>query len=464
MIPLIRRRRIPDAVARFQDQDRTARKHAAMRSTIHWVTTICLISIAACSRAAPLETEIPGVSADIAAARQYDGVLHVGILLHNGSGKDVSVSKALRYADVVLVDKKANRKSYALKDATGHFLAGPVADWNDGGRWFMRLAANSDTVMWVLFDAVAPGSKVTLQAPYLQPFQDVLPEEGPPPPGIQVGSDAPGVRASAISATRSEGQLTVRLKVANTGARKATGAAIRYADVYALDPQAKRAYALLKGTDGLYLAEPRSDKNEGGRWFLSAVEPGRQAFVTLTFQAPPDSVRSVDVIVPRFAPLEAVSIEGSGGAQAGGVAVAGKSVELERTLKDLNATVTPQEIKVNLSADLLFDFDKADIKPAAEPELAKVVTVLKAYPGARVTIDGHTDGKGDDAYNQKLSERRAQSVAQWLVARSGVSAASVQTRGFGKTKPVAPNTKADGSDDPDGRAKNRRVEIAVTRG
>jgi photosystem I P700 chlorophyll a apoprotein A2 len=185
--------------------------------------------------------------------------------------------------------------------------------------------------------------------------------------------------------------------------------------------------------------------------------------MALTFQAPPDSVGAVDLIVPRFAPFEAVAIAGQGGAEAGGIAIAGKSVELQRALKDLNAEVTPQEIKVNLSADLLFDFNKSDIKPAAEPELTKVVTVLKSYPSARVTIEGHADGKGDEAYNQKLSERRAQTVAEWLTAHAGLSAANVRTRGWGKSKPVAPNTNADGSDNPAGRAKNRRVEITVTK-
>ena len=118
---------------------------------------------------------------------------------------------------------------------------------------------------------------------------------------------------------------------------------------------------------------------------------------------------------------------------------------------------------MNLSADLLFDFDKADIKPAAEPELQKVATILKSYPKAQVAIEGHTDGKGNDAYNQTLSEKRATTVADWLIKNGGVNGANLRTRGWGKTKPVAPNTEPDGSDNPDGRAKNRRVEITVTK-
>lgn len=118
---------------------------------------------------------------------------------------------------------------------------------------------------------------------------------------------------------------------------------------------------------------------------------------------------------------------------------------------------------MNLSADLLFDFDEADIKPAAEPELMKVATVLKSYPKAQINIEGHTDGKGSDAYNQPLSERRAFVVAKWVTEHAGAIPANVHTRGLGKSKPIAPNTNPDGSDNPEGRAKNRRVEITVTK-
>jgi outer membrane protein OmpA-like peptidoglycan-associated protein len=132
---------------------------------------------------------------------------------------------------------------------------------------------------------------------------------------------------------------------------------------------------------------------------------------------------------------------------------------VQGALKDLGATVKGKEIKINLAADVLFDFDKADLRTEAAPALEKVATVLKAYPKASALIEGHTDGKGNDQYNQKLSERRAESVRHWL-ADHGISTA-MTTRGWGKTKPVARNTKPDGSDDPVGRQKNRRVEITV---
>jgi outer membrane protein OmpA-like peptidoglycan-associated protein len=145
-------------------------------------------------------------------------------------------------------------------------------------------------------------------------------------------------------------------------------------------------------------------------------------------------------------------------------AITSKTSGIESALKDLDAKVTDQEIRIELSADVLFDFDKHDLRPEAVPSLEKVATVLRARAGSPVTIDGHTDGKGNDAYNQPLSEKRAEAVRDWLVKNGGASAARITTKGWGKTKPIVPNTHPDGSDDPDGRKKNRRVEITVRTG
>lgn len=412
---------------------------------------------------APQDTDLPGVTADIAFLRQYDGVLHVGVLFHNSDNKQAVSHQALDFAQVVVIDPKANKKHFALKDATDHFLAGPISDWNGGGRWFPKLEPQSDTIAWILFDAVPSGNSISLEGPLFHSMGNLAVTEGAPSPNQEMKSSLPPLQASVLSADRSLGQLKVRLKIVNPATKPVASRTVSYRDVYALDPRGKRSYPLLKDNDGLFIVSPMADKNEGGRWFLSRVQRGGQTFVDLTFQAPPDDVRSVDIIFPWFAPFEAVAISGEGGAAASGIAVAGRSDDLQRALKDLKAEETSQEVKVSLSADLLFDFDKADIKPAAEPELLKVVTVLKSYPKARLLIEGHTDGKGSDAYNQTLSEKRAATVAQWLASRAGLNAANVVTRGWGKSKPVAPNTRPDGSDDPDGRAKNRRVEITLTK-
>ena len=141
------------------------------------------------------------------------------------------------------------------------------------------------------------------------------------------------------------------------------------------------------------------------------------------------------------------------------LAVGGKVDSLNAALKDLGARTTGTEIQIELASDVMFDFDKADLRSTAIPSLQKVVVVMRAYPSYLCTIGGHTDGKGDKTYNQKLSERRADSVKTWLVAHGAPN--PITARGFGDTKPIAPNKKPNGSDDPDGRQKNRRVEITL---
>ncbi len=86
-----------------------------------------------------------------------------------------------------------------------------------------------------------------------------------------------------------------------------------------------------------------------------------------------------------------------------------------------------------------------------------MLAVLKSYPTAKALIEGHTDGKGSDSYNQPLSERRAEAVRRCLIDHGATTA--MLTHGWGKTRPIVPNTKPNGADDPEGRQKNRRVEI-----
>jgi outer membrane protein OmpA-like peptidoglycan-associated protein len=170
---------------------------------------------------------------------------------------------------------------------------------------------------------------------------------------------------------------------------------------------------------------------------------------------PPDAHGEVLALKATVLALKPVVLELRGI----GAAMGGRVQSLEGALKDLGATVRGREIKINLAADVLFDFDKADLRPEAGPALERVLAVLKSYPKAQVLIDGHTDGKGNDRYNQKLSERRADSLRRWLAEHGATTAMTVH--GWGKSRPIAPNTKPGGADDPEGRQKNRRVEITV---
>lgn len=142
-----------------------------------------------------------------------------------------------------------------------------------------------------------------------------------------------------------------------------------------------------------------------------------------------------------------------------GLGVAGKAEAVSAALRDLGAKATETEIRIELSSDVLFDFDRAELRPQAVPHLEKVATILRSYPSSSCAIEGHTDNKGTRQYNQKLSERRSDSVKNWLLAQ-GV-ASPMTTRGWAETKPVAANTHPDGRDNPEGRQKNRRVEIVI---
>src|SRR5580658_1236259 len=141
--------------------------------------------------------------------------------------------------------------------------------------------------------------------------------------------------------------------------------------------------------------------------------------------------------------------------------IRGITLGIEAVLKDLGAKVTDQQIKIELSADVLFDFDKFSLRPEAAESLRKVGQVVAEYPNAPLLIEGYTDGKGTHPYNVKLSENRAAAVKQWLVQNAAIQAARVTTKGWGEAKPVAPNTNPNGGDNPDGRQKNRRVELTL---
>jgi outer membrane protein OmpA-like peptidoglycan-associated protein len=105
-------------------------------------------------------------------------------------------------------------------------------------------------------------------------------------------------------------------------------------------------------------------------------------------------------------------------------------------------------------ADVLFDTGSSTLRAPAREKLAKISGIVLAHPGLSLQIEGHTDSVGSDQMNQQLSERRADSVRDFLIAQ-GVAGSAVTAKGFGKADPVASNDTADG------RQKNRRVELVV---
>lgn len=152
---------------------------------------------------------------------------------------------------------------------------------------------------------------------------------------------------------------------------------------------------------------------------------------------------------------------GSGiGAIAGG-AIGGYMDKQERELRARTANTgievvrNGDDIDLRLPSGISFDFNSAAVKPEFRPALDQVAQTLASYQSTFVDISGHTDSIGSDAVNQRLSEQRAQAVADYLGYR-GVNSARMATRGFGKAYPIASNNTEQG------RADNRRVEIKLS--
>src|SRR5438309_9133142 len=138
-----------------------------------------------------------------------------------------------------------------------------------------------------------------------------------------------------------------------------------------------------------------------------------------------------------------------------------REAALQQAQQQLANQQSGRSLSMNLSGDVLFDYDKAALKPEAEQALKKVAVVLSQFPESKVTVEGYTDSRGTKAANMQLSRERAQAVKDWLVKNGGVLAANISTKGFGEQYPIAPNKNTDGSDNPLGRALNRRVSIIV---
>ncbi len=129
--------------------------------------------------------------------------------------------------------------------------------------------------------------------------------------------------------------------------------------------------------------------------------------------------------------------------------------EIEKEVPNAQVERSGEGIVVTFNSNVLFGFDKSDLTPQAQSTINDLYTILQKYPDENVLIIGHTDDVGSDSYNQKLSERRASSTANYLIGK-GIAAGRITTKGMGETDPkVANDTEAH-------RAENRRVEFVLT--
>ena len=126
----------------------------------------------------------------------------------------------------------------------------------------------------------------------------------------------------------------------------------------------------------------------------------------------------------------------------------------------ITRTLVMRPVNRAVVENVYFAFDMKDIRETYKDEMDTVISLMLKYPALLVRVEGHTDSKGSDSYNVALSERRAKEAKKYIVSK-GINADRVIAKGFGETTPIAPNKNPDGSDNPEGRAKNRRVEFKL---
>jgi outer membrane protein OmpA-like peptidoglycan-associated protein len=251
-------------------------------------------------------------------------------------------------------------------------------------------------------------------------------------------------RAKAMAEQAEKAKLEAQLAAERAAREKAEAEAARLA------AQAQQQAAQADAEKSRIAAEQAARERAEAELAKSAAQVQQQA-------AQADAEKS------RIAAAQAAAATAQAEADAEKARKAVKDAEAEKAalraqlLNQLNSILQTQDtargLIVNMS-DVLFDTGSYTLKPGAREKLAKISGVLLSHPGLSMQIEGHTDSVGTDEFNQQLSERRSGMVRDFLVDQ-GVAASTITARGFGKTQPVATN------DTPEGRQRNRRVELVV---
>lgn len=198
--------------------------------------------------------------------------------------------------------------------------------------------------------------------------------------------------------------------------------------------------------DSMYTSTPRLEA-------VLTLRPGQNGGAV-----PDASALSNMVSVPLSTVGPAKALNGTDGSIGG---VATSSLQAVAELKtELGAVDTDRGTVVSLPGDITFDFDKSSIQSGGRTVLDRLADLIAASADGEIIIEGHTDSKGDDEYNRRLSQQRAEAVKLYLEGK-GVAPNRMKTIGLGEARPIAPNAQRDGSDDEEGRQRNRRVEVIL---
>jgi len=181
-------------------------------------------------------------------------------------------------------------------------------------------------------------------------------------------------------------------------------------------------------------------------------------------QAAAPAVPSAPAVVPAVTPAATPAVAPAVAPATVPAAAPADAVPLDpvaKLKKDLSAIESDKGTTINLSGDLTFDFNQANVRTEVGPTLTKLADLVRKSKKT-VTISGHTDTQGNAEYNKKLSELRAGAVKAALVQR-GILASRIKTAGYGADQPKTANANPDGTDNPKGREVNRRVEVLIAK-
>lgn len=210
--------------------------------------------------------------------------------------------------------------------------------------------------------------------------------------------------------------------------------------------------SLLLATSSSQLAASKSAK-------VDTVESKSTAVTALEVIPITPSTVKVEIIAQTTVKVENLSRNQTGTEEQIPTQITTTNVKKIET--ELKAEKVHEGIRINVPETILFDFDKYNVRAQAKPTLAKINLLLRHYKNAQIFINGHTDNQGEDTYNLELSKKRSAAIKYYFINVFKVQNTRMQTKGYGKNKPIAPNNNPDGSDNPIGREKNRRVELII---
>jgi outer membrane protein OmpA-like peptidoglycan-associated protein len=405
-----------------------------------------------------------------------------GTLTVNGSGNTVQVE--LTAGGLITLNGSGNRVNYVpvggSQDAT-------VADHGQGNA-VTRMAALPGGTTTITGNTASPGG-LTVQGPHGEVVQigpnglTAVPGVNQPGGGVAISPGGiavtPGVTTTAPAIAAAPGQLML------SGDRQNRDMPCGGASVFISGDQGQ--FTLRGGCKAVFVRGDHdvihAELTPGAQiaiqgdnslvYFLLTAAGPDPALVVTGENSRAFRIQHIDDTTGTEIPASVKS--GAQAAPAGIVAAAGAPAILTPQAalsfargqsvialqRDLGAVRTPQGTAVNLSSDVLFDFDQDSLRPDAQRSLAELsVLITRTHPhGLRIV--GYTDSIGTPQYNLDLSDRRARNVETWLLRYGGVQIATLDVAGRGAGNPVAPNVLPDGRDNPAGRQQNRRVEVLL---